>query len=83
MTLRQVLRLRLQKVTMPTEQTGDDKVYHYFEQEFNGIPVLCQEDENGEWYLSVFDYGCRFYTYRSAKQLIDLISCKGLNFEQN
>jgi hypothetical protein len=83
MTLRQVLRLRLQKVTVPTEQTGDDKLYHYFQQKFNGIPVFAQEDSNGEWYVSVFEYNCRFYTYRSAKQLIDLISCKGTNYDHN
>lgn len=82
MTLREVLRLKLRKVTVPTDQTGDDKLYHFFEDEFNGIPVLAQQDERGEWYVSVFDYNCRFYTYRSAKQLIDLISCKGVNFEQ-
>ncbi len=60
---------------MTTYATGDDKVFHYFEMEINGVilhlaPV---DDKPGVWFGSIFDYNVKFYTQESFKSLIKSI----------
>jgi hypothetical protein len=79
MTLREAIKLKLEfqfeKRTMTTYATGDDKVFHYFEMEINGVilhlaPV---DDKPGVWFGSIFDYNVKFYTQESFKSLIKSI----------
>lgn len=60
---------------MTTEQTGDDKVFHYFQIEINGVVLLLSplDDKPTVWFGSIFDYNVKFFTTESFKSLIKSI----------
>lgn len=79
MTLREAIKLKLEyqfeKRTITTEQTGDDKVFHYFQIEINGVALLLSplDDKPTVWFGSIFDYNVKFFTSESFKSLIKSI----------
>ena len=75
MTLREALKLKkefeFKKKTCTTEMTGDNKVFHYFILDLNGLDLMLDYDaKDKEWFGTIFNYPVRFYTYPSFKGLI-------------
>ena len=83
MTLREMIALGLPRVTVPTSVSGAPELFHYFADKINDINIMGDCDyrhqKNG-WYVEIMDYRCRFYTYESAKQLIDLVREHGESY---
>jgi hypothetical protein len=79
MTTKEAIALGLRRVTVTTKESGAPDTYHYFADTINNIQIIVDEDEDG-WHLEIMDYHCKFYTYESAKQLLDIIRVYGKRY---
>lgn len=79
MTLRDAIQLKkdfqFEKRTLTTFETGDGKVYHYFETIINGIVLHLAPDDTRDnvWFGSIMNYSAKFYTWDGYKSLIKSI----------
>jgi hypothetical protein len=79
MTLRNAIQLKKNfqfvKKTLTTSETGDTKVYHYFELAVNSVVLHLAPDDNRNdvWYGSILNYSVKFYTWDGFKSLIKSI----------
>jgi hypothetical protein len=79
MTLREAIQFQFNRVTVTTEQSGDDKVYHYFSKEINGVTFIISQGLNGEWCGSILQFNLVFYEAELFMYLIIAIK-KGTTY---
>lgn len=73
MTLRDALKFNFRKVTVTKQQSGTE-TYHYFTHNIGDVSLWIVQDENGEWYGSIFDNpSLKMYTRSSFQQLIKIV----------
>lgn len=79
MTTRDAIKLKkdfyFQKKTLTTEQTGDAKVYQYFELLVNGIclHIAPEDGRSNVWFGSILEHAVKFYSIDSFRSLIKSI----------
>jgi hypothetical protein len=78
MTLREVLSLGVQRITVTPTESGCDKTFHYFTIRYGKQPsimtLMFDADESGDYYMTLFDYEQKWYNYDDAVKLMTLIS---------
>ena len=73
MTLREAISFGFQKVTVTTEMSGGDEVFHYFQKTINNVELLIDVDKDGKWFGTIFNMGVKFYPPRFFKDVIKAI----------
>jgi hypothetical protein len=71
MTLKETLRIVKEfgftKQAVPTEASGTERLFHYFHYKIGDVQFMLSNDdeENGEWYGTIFNHQVKFYTMDS------------------
>jgi len=77
MTLKEALRIvkdyGFVKQTVTTSESGICEVFHYFNYSIGDVKFMLSNDDEEEWYGSIFDYRIKFYTPESFADVLDSI----------
>lgn len=71
MTLKEALRIVKEfgftKRTVPTEVSGSEELFHYFDYQIGDIQFMLSNDgdDANEWFGTIFDRSVKFYTIDS------------------
>ena len=73
MTLREAISFRFNKLTITTQMSGGNEVFHYFHKTINGVPLMIDIDKDGNWYGTIFDMGVKFYTAKLFQDIVTAV----------
>jgi hypothetical protein len=73
MTTKEAISFRFDKVTVTTEVSGSNEVFHYFQKTINGVPLMIDVDKNGNWYGTIFDMGVKFYPADLFRDIVNAV----------